>query len=151
MHQKMALGVLDLSPSTPLLKCISDFEPFASGPVSTKSPLMDLAEFHEIFALYRAGSRAKCPYLMSYSYGSETLNRYIDPGESKYRTSGLTGSDLGGHPKVKYRYYTQNSAFWRANSTRRVNDLQGHSQGHGSVPWPTFLNFGPHAQDVRKQ
>ena len=27
--------------------------------------LIDLADFIEIFAIYRAGSRAKCPYLMS--------------------------------------------------------------------------------------
>ena len=55
---------------------------------------------------------------------------YIGHGESENSTSGPTGSDLQGHFKVKYRYYTQNSAFSKANRTRRSNDLQGRSQGH---------------------
>ncbi len=66
------------------------------------------------------------------------MNRYIDHGESDFPTCGPIGSDLEGHFKVKYRYYTQNSAFLKAISTRRVSDPEGHSQGHGGELWPSF-------------
>ena len=80
------------------------------------------------FALYRAGSRAKCPYLTSQSYGSEILNRYIGHGEFKYSTSGPTGSDLVGvaksqlgtaSPDVGYPWADRHQILWTLQGTNK--------------------------------
>jgi len=49
----------------------------------------------------------------------------IDHGESEYRTSGPTGSDLDGLFKSNIDIYTKNQHFERLIQARRSNNRQG--------------------------
>ena len=78
------------------------------------------------------------------------VRHWVDKSTMAHPTSGATGSDLESHFEVKYRQYTQKSAFWKANRTRRTNDLQGPSQGHGAN-FRLLWNFGLDIQKSQKQ